>query len=223
MGKIWSEMIQMNQKFCNVHRETTVLKYLFNNVASLKACTFIKNRLQLMCFPANIAKFQKQLFYWTPPVAASDTRSKGLQPPKMCGCALNAIVATSNIANMLLDLKTNKDQTGTNIMKALTQTCTDSKAILGHVQSTIEQNWRDNIVACLDSQYRRLSKNGPPDSEWLLANKIPKNVMTATTNKNMLIKNSTSFTTSSSSLNKKSKIFWWFPQTLEIIPQQGLL
>ena len=41
---------------------------------------------------------------------------------------------------MLLDVKINKDQIGANIMKALTQTCTNSKAILGHVQSTIEQN-----------------------------------------------------------------------------------
>ena len=73
-------------------------------------------------------------------MAASDTRSNGLQTPKMCGCALKAIVATSNIANMLLDVKINKDQIGANIMKALTQTCTNSKAILGHVQSTIEQN-----------------------------------------------------------------------------------
>ena len=38
-------------------------------------------------------------------MAASDnTRSKDLQTQKMCGCALKAIGAISNTANMLLDL-----------------------------------------------------------------------------------------------------------------------
>ena len=34
-----------------------VLESLFNKVACLKACNFIKKRLQYMCFPVNIAKF----------------------------------------------------------------------------------------------------------------------------------------------------------------------
>ena len=40
-----------------MHRETPVLKSLFNKVAGLKACSFIKKRLQHRCFPVNIAKF----------------------------------------------------------------------------------------------------------------------------------------------------------------------
>ena len=34
-----------------------MLEYLFNNFASLKACNFIKKRLQRRWFPVNIAKF----------------------------------------------------------------------------------------------------------------------------------------------------------------------
>ena len=36
---------------------TPVLESLFNKVASLKACNFIKKRLQHRCFPVNIARF----------------------------------------------------------------------------------------------------------------------------------------------------------------------
>ena len=34
-----------------------MLESLFNKVAGLKACIFIKKRLQHRCFPVNIAKF----------------------------------------------------------------------------------------------------------------------------------------------------------------------
>ena len=44
-------------EYRNIHRKTPVLKSLFNKVAGLKACNFIKKRLQRRCFPANIAKF----------------------------------------------------------------------------------------------------------------------------------------------------------------------
>ena len=37
----------------------------------LKACNFIKKRLQHECFPLNIAKFSRTGFYRTPPVATS--------------------------------------------------------------------------------------------------------------------------------------------------------
>ena len=36
---------------------TPVLESLFNKVASLKACSFIKKSLQRRCFPGNIANF----------------------------------------------------------------------------------------------------------------------------------------------------------------------
>ena len=44
-----------SKKFRNIHRKTSVLKSLFNKVASLQACNFIKTRLQHRCFPVNIA------------------------------------------------------------------------------------------------------------------------------------------------------------------------
>ena len=53
------------EKFHNIHRKTHVLESLFNITPGLKACNFIKGRLQHMCFPVNIAKFLRtaeQLF-----------------------------------------------------------------------------------------------------------------------------------------------------------------
>ena len=47
---------------CNIERKTTELKSLFNKVADLQACKFIKKRLQLRCFPLNIAKFLRTAF-----------------------------------------------------------------------------------------------------------------------------------------------------------------
>ena len=44
-------------KICNIHRRTPVLMSLFNKVAGLRACNFIKKRFQHRCFPVNIAKF----------------------------------------------------------------------------------------------------------------------------------------------------------------------
>ena len=43
--------------FCKFHKITPVLESLFNKVADLKACKFIKNRLQHRCFPVKFAKF----------------------------------------------------------------------------------------------------------------------------------------------------------------------
>ena len=43
----------------------------FNKVVGLKACNFIKKRLQHRSFPMNFAKFSRTLFFHrTPPVAA---------------------------------------------------------------------------------------------------------------------------------------------------------
>ena len=48
------------QKLRNIHRKT-----------GLKACNFVKKRLQHRCFSVNITKFCKNnVFYRTPPVAA---------------------------------------------------------------------------------------------------------------------------------------------------------
>ena len=38
-------------------QKTPVLESLFNKIAGLKACSFIKKRLQYKCFPVNTAKF----------------------------------------------------------------------------------------------------------------------------------------------------------------------
>ena len=46
-----------SEKFRNIHRKITVLGSLFNKVARLKACNFVKKRLQGRRFPVNIAKF----------------------------------------------------------------------------------------------------------------------------------------------------------------------
>ena len=39
------------------HRKTPLLESLFKNIAGLKACNFINERLQHRCFPDNIVKF----------------------------------------------------------------------------------------------------------------------------------------------------------------------
>ena len=44
-------------KFCKFHRKTPVSKSLFNRVAGLKGCSFIKTRLQHRCFPVEFTKF----------------------------------------------------------------------------------------------------------------------------------------------------------------------
>ena len=44
-------------KILCIHRKTLVLEPLFNKVAGLHACSFIKKRLQHRCFPMNTARF----------------------------------------------------------------------------------------------------------------------------------------------------------------------
>ena len=50
------------KNFTNFTKETPVLESLFNNTAVLKACNFIRQRLQQRCFPVNIAKFLRTAF-----------------------------------------------------------------------------------------------------------------------------------------------------------------
>ena len=40
-----------------------MLESLFNKVAGLEACSFIKKRLQHICFPVNIVKFLRIVFF----------------------------------------------------------------------------------------------------------------------------------------------------------------
>lgn len=82
----------------------------------------------------------------------------------MQGCIFKVTGAIPYIANELLDLKTNKDQTVNDIIKSMTSlihTCADSLTIMGCVNPTVEQNRRYHIAGCLDSRYRMLSKNVP--------------------------------------------------------------
>ena len=76
--------------------------------------------------------------------------------------------------------------------------CTDSLALLSHVNSSLEQNRRDNIAYCWDNQYHALRKNGPCESEFLFGDDLPKRIMNITTNKlfTMPSKPYTSFKTS---------------------------
>ena len=56
----------------SVHRKTPVLAALFDKIAGIQVCKFIKKRLQRRCFPVKFAKFfRTPFFYRTPPVAAS--------------------------------------------------------------------------------------------------------------------------------------------------------
>ena len=57
-----------SEKFHNFHRKTPVLDILesiFNKVAVLQGCNFIKNRLQRRCFPVNIAKFLRTAIFFS--------------------------------------------------------------------------------------------------------------------------------------------------------------
>ena len=64
---------QVFLKICKTSQESTCVEPLFNKVVSLKACNFIKKRLQHSCFPVKCRKFFKNIFFYrTPLVAASD-------------------------------------------------------------------------------------------------------------------------------------------------------
>ena len=61
---VWSficVIIRRNHRRCSIkeaaQRKTLVLESLFDEVAALQACNFIKKRLQHMCFAVNIATF----------------------------------------------------------------------------------------------------------------------------------------------------------------------
>ena len=60
------------KKFSNIHRKTPVLESLFNKVAGLKVCNFIKKRLQGRCFPVNVGKF-----FMTPKKLSAATSGSG--------------------------------------------------------------------------------------------------------------------------------------------------
>ena len=54
---------------------TLVLEFLFNEVAGLQVCNFIKMSLQYRCFPVKFAKVLRTSFYRTPPMAVSESQN----------------------------------------------------------------------------------------------------------------------------------------------------
>ena len=81
-------------RFYNILRKILVFESLFNEVAGLQACNFIKKKLQHRCFPVNIAKFLripilrnswKQLFL---------TRLYGQKYKQLWGLKLNLKIAS---------------------------------------------------------------------------------------------------------------------------------
>ena len=61
--KAFPYFVKNSQKFCKIHRKTTWLGSVFNKVASLKACNFIKKRLQKRRFPMNICEIFKNTYF----------------------------------------------------------------------------------------------------------------------------------------------------------------
>ena len=55
--------IKCSSKFHKFHRKTPVLESHFKKVAGLKACNFIKKRLQHRCFPVRFEKFLRTPFF----------------------------------------------------------------------------------------------------------------------------------------------------------------
>ena len=49
--------VLQNRYSYNIHRNTPVLESLFNKVAGLSACNFVKKRLQHRGFPMHIAQY----------------------------------------------------------------------------------------------------------------------------------------------------------------------
>ena len=68
----FTDVPQVFLKFSNIHRKTPVLESLFNKIADLKGCNFIKERLYYECFSVEYYEiFKNSFFYRTPLVASS--------------------------------------------------------------------------------------------------------------------------------------------------------
>ena len=126
----------------------------------------------------------------------SKTRSKDLKTQKMQGCILKAVGAISKVTNKLLKLKTSKNLNTTTLRKNISPIvhyCTDSLALLSHLNTDLEQNQHNNIAYYLDNQYNPLRKNVPADSEFLFSDDLPKRIMNVTTNKKLFSTSKGSF------------------------------
>ena len=63
--------------------------------------------------------------------------------------------------------------------------CTDSVALLSHVNIDLELNRCDHIAYILSRQYNTVRKNAPADSEFLFADDLAKRIMNVTANKKL--------------------------------------
>ena len=54
--------ISVLKKFRNIQRKTPLLDCLFNKVAGMKACNFIKKETSTEMFLVNVMKFLRRLF-----------------------------------------------------------------------------------------------------------------------------------------------------------------
>ena len=73
----------------------------------------------------------------------SKTRSKYLKTQKMQGCILKAVGAISKATNTLVELNNRKNLNTTTQSKnisTMVHDCTDSLALLSHVNADLEQN-----------------------------------------------------------------------------------
>ena len=80
-------------KFRKFHWKTSVLESICNKVAGLKACNFIKKRLQHTCFPLKYAKFLRtpilknicdDCFSTVDPVTFNDTSTTEIYTWEVC-------------------------------------------------------------------------------------------------------------------------------------------
>ena len=63
LGVMEAAVFWMFLKISQYSPENTYVRIFFEKVAGLKACNFIKKRLKYRCFPVNIAKFLRTVFF----------------------------------------------------------------------------------------------------------------------------------------------------------------
>ena len=129
----------------------------------------------------------------------------------MQSCILKAVRVISKVTDTVINLKSSKTLSLNNLRKSIgsmVHDCTDSLALLSHVNSSLEQTRRDNTAYCSDNQYYALRKNVPSESGFLFGDDLPKSIMNVTTKKKL-------FSTPSKPCNtsfKTSKHLRRFPQ-----------
>ena len=110
----------------------------------------------------------------------SKTRSEDPKTQKLQGCILKVVGVISKVTDTLINLKSSKKLSINNLRNSIgpmVHDCTDSLALLNHVNSSLEQTPRDNIAYCLDNQYHALRRNVPFESKFLSGDDLPKRIM----------------------------------------------